>query len=196
MRNSETGEYELVMGNRQLLSGFFIVALLFGVAFAMGYIVGRNSSPASKTQADASQPGSTIDQRPPAVGYVAPTASEPPKTEAAPAPSATTPPVEATAPPTAAPPAAAAPEKPAEAAPASSASDPPPGSYWQVIAARQAEAETVQKALRERGFAAHLTPGPNGLVRVIIGPYSDRESLGKAKADLENAGFRPHLVKR
>ena len=43
MRNGETGEYELVMGNRQLLSGFFIVALLFGVAFAMGYIVGRNS---------------------------------------------------------------------------------------------------------------------------------------------------------
>ena len=30
MRNNETGEFELVVGNRQLLSGFFIVVLLFG----------------------------------------------------------------------------------------------------------------------------------------------------------------------
>ena len=29
MRNNETGEFELVVGNRQLLSGFFIVVLLF-----------------------------------------------------------------------------------------------------------------------------------------------------------------------
>ena len=45
MRNNETGEFELLVGNRQLLSGFFIVVLLFAVAFSMGYIVGRNSSP-------------------------------------------------------------------------------------------------------------------------------------------------------
>src|SRR5690349_25127080 len=43
MRNNETGEYELVVGNRQLLSGFFIVVLLCAVAFAMGYVVGENS---------------------------------------------------------------------------------------------------------------------------------------------------------
>ena len=52
MKNNETGEFELVLGNRQLLSGFFIVALLFGVAFAMGYIVGRNSTPSPKLQAE------------------------------------------------------------------------------------------------------------------------------------------------
>src|SRR5438067_7070670 len=43
MRNNETGEFELVVGNKQLLSGFFIVVLLFAVAFAMGYVVGQNS---------------------------------------------------------------------------------------------------------------------------------------------------------
>src|ERR1017187_6151769 len=43
MRNNETGEFELVVGNRQLLSGFFIVVLLFAVAFAMGYVVGQNT---------------------------------------------------------------------------------------------------------------------------------------------------------
>src|SRR5690349_20516604 len=44
MRNKESGEFELVVGNRQLLSGFFIVVVLFGVAFAMGYVVGQNAA--------------------------------------------------------------------------------------------------------------------------------------------------------
>jgi hypothetical protein len=57
MRNNETGELELVLGNRQLLSGFFVVALLFGVAFAMGYIVGRNSAPSPKLQAETAAGG-------------------------------------------------------------------------------------------------------------------------------------------
>src|SRR6185295_3509878 len=41
------GEYELVLGNRQLLSAFFIIVILFGVFFTMGYVVGRNSAPSS-----------------------------------------------------------------------------------------------------------------------------------------------------
>ena len=41
------GEYELVLGNRQLLSAFFIIVILFGVFFTMGYVVGRNSAPAA-----------------------------------------------------------------------------------------------------------------------------------------------------
>ncbi len=41
MKNKETGEFELVVGNGVLLSGFFIVVLLFAVAFAMGFIVAR-----------------------------------------------------------------------------------------------------------------------------------------------------------
>lgn len=190
MRNSETGEYELVMGNRQLLSGFFIVALLFGVAFAMGYIVGRNSTPTTKVQADtsSSQSPQPVEPRPTASGSVVPASTpEPAKPDAPPAETVTRP-VETT-PASAEPPAV---EKAADTA----ASDLPSGNYWQVIAAKQSEAEAVQKALREKAFPARLTPGPNGLVRVIVGPYGERETLGKAKADLENAGFRPHLFKR
>ena len=56
MRNNETGEFELVVGNRQLLSGFAIVVLLFGVGVAMGYIVGRNSPKSAKLQPDATTP--------------------------------------------------------------------------------------------------------------------------------------------
>src|SRR5215831_18041127 len=51
MRNSETGEFEIVVGNKQLLSTFFVIVLLCGAAFVMGYILGENSRSA-KTAAE------------------------------------------------------------------------------------------------------------------------------------------------
>ena len=63
------GQFELVLGNRQLLSGFFIVVILFAVFFAMGYIVGRNSS-ASQPKMAAAAPdlttssGASVEPRP------------------------------------------------------------------------------------------------------------------------------------
>ena len=56
MPRNEEGEFELVLGNRQLLSGFFIVVILFGVFFTMGYIVGRHSSPPAVADAPAERP--------------------------------------------------------------------------------------------------------------------------------------------
>ncbi|MBI4906961.1 MAG: hypothetical protein HY820_25260 [Acidobacteria bacterium] len=43
MARTEDGEFELILGNKQLLSVFFIVVVLLGVFFSMGYIVGKNS---------------------------------------------------------------------------------------------------------------------------------------------------------
>jgi hypothetical protein len=50
---NEDGEFELLLGNRQLMSVFFIVVILLGVFFAMGYIVGRNSSPVAAPEVAA-----------------------------------------------------------------------------------------------------------------------------------------------
>ena len=72
MKNQETGEFELVLGNKQLLSGFFIVVVLFGVFFVMGYIVGRNSSPASRVAAAESGASSPRE-----VGTIQSSASSP-----------------------------------------------------------------------------------------------------------------------
>jgi hypothetical protein len=44
---NDEGEFELVLGNRQLLSVFAIVVILLGAFFSMGYVVGRNSSAAA-----------------------------------------------------------------------------------------------------------------------------------------------------
>ena len=84
MRNNETGEFELVVGNRQLLSGFFIVVLLFAVAFAMGYVVGQNSPRSAKVESAAAAPPVTEPRPQPAAAV-----QEPPKTEPAPAPTET-----------------------------------------------------------------------------------------------------------
>src|ERR1019366_7839879 len=91
MRNNETGEFELVVGNRQLLSGFFIVVLLFAVAFAMGYMVGQNTQRPVKLAPDgglastAAGNGAAPDSRPHPSSPLPPAAasSTPPAPDAA-----------------------------------------------------------------------------------------------------------------
>ena len=97
-------EFELVLGNKQLLSVFFIVVVLLGVFFTMGYIVGRNtaevqvaSAPSKPLVVEAgSGPAATPSPKP----------SSPPKTTAQVTPPPTpvkTPPAKSTPPPRALP---------------------------------------------------------------------------------------------
>jgi SPOR domain len=218
MRNNETGELELVLGNRQLLSGFFVVALLFGVAFAMGYIVGRNSTPSQKLQAETAAGGTVAaipDSRPgPGGAPAAPETANPAAPQTASEGSGTGPADQAGQPaPEAAPttqpakdgpaagPGGAPPTKnPGSNEPAAAETDivqdPPLGTYWQVTAIAQPQAEVFAKVLRDKGFHVTLTPGTKNLTRVLVGPYSDRETLGRAKSDLESAGFHPVIMKK
>lgn len=200
MRNDESGEFEVVLGNRQLLSGFFIVVVLFGVFFTMGYIVGRNSAPSERAAAPPPAAPLQADAREPAAGAALPAESvTPPETpgEEEPAPLSSTQPVRQEEAETAAP---AEPER----APAPEDTAPPapglvePGAgdvYLQVMAVRRPEAEVVAKTLRAKGFRTVLGQGPNQLVRVLVGPFHDTASLGQAKAGLENAGFHPIVRK-
>ncbi len=65
MPRNVDGEFELVLGNRQLLSVFFIVVVLLGVFFTMGYIVGRNSAPVVAEVQRKSEPAASLDSAPP-----------------------------------------------------------------------------------------------------------------------------------
>jgi cell division septation protein DedD len=205
MRTNE-GEFELVLGNRQLLSGFFVVALLFGVAFAMGYIVGRSSIPSPKAQAEAassSAAASGSQNRPQPAPPEPLAASGQPSASADPAASeiATQPATEAAATTQpardgpAAPPVQLGASEPVPSAVAVAA-EPEPGTYWQVTAIAQPQAEVFAKVLRDKGFRVSLSPGTKKLTRVLVGPYTDRESLGRAKSDLEGSGFHPVILKK
>jgi cell division septation protein DedD len=191
MRNNETGEFELVVGNRQLLSGFFIVVLLFAVAFAMGYVVGENSRTAKGAQPASPVAANTADVRPqPASPAAAPADNS---AAAKPAGSGTEPATESPAEPATQParevePPASAPA-PQRAAPPRG-EDPAPGAYWQVVAtANQESAIQLSQSLKDKGFPAFTSPGPNNLTRVLVGPYVDTASMGRAKTELEGAGF-------
>jgi hypothetical protein len=203
MRNNETGEFELVVGDRQLLSAFFIVVLLCAVAFAMGYVVGQNAPKSGKVTAEAApstpQSNSGADARPQPL----PPAPAP-QTAAAAAPDPSAPQAESTPQPTTQPSQGSEPMKPTSPQPAkattavSAAStglvepeDLPPGNFWQVMAVGQQTAEMFRTTLKDHGFSVILSPAPRGLIRVLVGPYPDTQALGKAKTDLEGAGMHP-----
>jgi cell division septation protein DedD len=203
MRNNETGEFELVVGNKQLLSGFFIVVLLFAVAFAMGYVVGQNAPRSAKMASESgSSPApvtSTADARPaPSTPTPVPVSTPAPTGERAPAdsqPHPTTQAAEGSQPPVTDKPAG----KPDTAPPPSgiiAAADLPQGNFWQVLAVKAEVTDAVIQTLHGKGFQVTLTPGTSNLIRVLVGPYNDNQTMGRAKTDLENAGFRPVRYKR
>ena len=197
MRNNETGEFELVVGNRQLLSAFFIIVLLFAVAFAMGYVVGENSRTSKTAEAPASSPpAKTAENRPEPVANAAPAVSSPAADTQAAKPADQAQPTGASSQPTTQParetpaPPAAASEAPPSATAPDTTGEPAPGAYWQIIAtANRESAVTLVQTLRDKGFPATLSPGPNNLTRVLVGPYGDTAAMGRAKSELEGAGF-------
>jgi cell division septation protein DedD len=206
MRNNETGEYELVVGNKQLLSGFFIVVVLCAVAFAMGYVVGQNSPRTAKLAADQTPAsGSAQDARPQPASPALPSANPP-----TPQPAASAPPANADASaagagtgagpaavppppqPTTQPAHDGGPPAPVPAPAAVSPAEAPPGTCWQVLSTRNEEsARDLVQTLKDKGFPAAFGPGPNGLTRVLVGPYTDTAAMARAKTALEKAGFQP-----
>jgi cell division septation protein DedD len=192
-------EQEFVLGNKQLLSAFFVVVALLAVFFTMGYIIGRNS--------EASVPGKTRGASADPV-----TTSTPPVTSSQPdTPAPAPPPAEAAKPETAAtepPPQVETPRKEAakkEAKPAETPADESPvaavssssgHTYLQVMAVKRPVADSTVKMLKERGFPALLGESSRPeLFRVMVGPYADTETLAKAKSDLKKMGFDSVVAK-
>ena len=211
MRNKDTGEFELVVGDKQLLSGFFIGVLLLAVVFAMGYVLGQSSPKSAKVAPETaaiptnSALGNSQQTAPPAVAASPePAAAAPPTQTADTGQSAATPPVEAPPQPTTVPardanapaappkaPPAPARETRAPVAPPKAEPVPDQGnvSYWQVLAGSQTSADGMVRTLKEQGFPALTRPGPNNLILVWVGPYANKESLTRAKKKLEDAGI-------
>lgn len=185
MPKTEDGEYELVLGNRQLLSIFFIVVVLLGIGFTLGYILGRNSSGsevALKTSEKTSDASTPVDLPPPpteakTAAAVEPT-PEPPAETPKPAPSRKTP-AEPVTPPTS--------SKPFRTG------APPAGSVFiQIAAVAKADAEMEASTIAKKGYPTWVAPNPSNpeLFSVLVGPYADKGDLAKAKAALEQLGFR------
>jgi hypothetical protein len=202
-RNDE-GEFELVLGNRQLLSVFFIVVILLGVFFTMGYIVGRNSAPVvAEVQKRAEKP-LTVDSTPSSESAPAPVpvrdASAPTET-AQQLPADTHPLPAESKEPTAEPERKPAKESErkteakAERAKKDNArvsSDQPAAgqTYLQLAATTKREADVMVDVLRQKGFkslAAEIQEKP-GMFRVLVGPVTEG-GANALRADLQKSGF-------
>jgi cell division septation protein DedD len=183
MPHNEEGEFELSLGNKELLSVLFIVVVLLGVFFAMGYVVGRNSAPVDsarkaepyvRTDAPSAMPENRRPQ--PQASAEKPAETATPQTS--PATTIVTTPE---------------PERPKqiEVAPVSMGQPQVGQTYLQVSAVAKAEAEILTELLVKKGFHALVAAGPSDrLYRVLVGPAKDPSDLGKLKGDLEQAGFK------
>lgn len=204
MAKNEEGEFELILGNRQLISVFLIVVILLGVFFSMGYIVGRNSAPVTAAEnarankaftEPAAEPAQASPPSQPASSAPASKPSEETKTSPLasthpeqPAPSATP----------AGPPAEPPKLKPAPVvARPSVPTDPAPGDYWQVVATARPDAEIISEALVKKGFHAVVAPAPkDGVFRVLVGPLRDAATQAQTRTQLEAAGFKNPLIRK
>ena len=204
---NDSGERELVLGTKHILAIFFVVTVLCGVFFAIGYVVGGNSSKTSATTTAENNPapssnegrreepsaprdeprvpvdaaataGSTPGPEPRLADNPAATGSQPPATTAAAAPAPAAP-----APPTK--------QAPPADSPGMAVSAPAAGSsYLQAAALARPDAEKLVALLRGRDFPAILADGrQSGQFRVLVGPYHTAVLQADAKARLKALGF-------
>ncbi len=201
MLQSEEREREILLGNKQLLGIFFVVAALLGIAFAGGYKLGQSS--AGKKPAPVVGTGST------AAPETAST-STPPAGE-----THSVAPEESVA--TAAPGNTGAHRKsevllgaPKQKSHPASATDnnmlvpakgdgfaPQSGQeFLQVAAVPRDHALAVASVLRKKGFQAHAVPKPGdvNLYRVIVGPIRSAGDLSSTRDSLRKTGFSQVIV--
>lgn len=211
MPKNEEGEFELVLGNRQLLSVFFIVVVLLGVFFAMGLLMGRSGAQSNLTEMRKPENSPTdrpmvVDAatRPSAAGDRVPPAETTAKTEPKPQEPERKEP-ERKEPERKEPERKAEkkdekkraevdlpkperrPEPPSAAGPGG---PPPPGNYLQVAWTNENQAKVVAGIVAGKGHKAYLIPY-NDLFRVVVGPTGNREQAAKLLDELKAEGFKP-----
>lgn len=186
------GEKELVLGNKQLISLFFVVVALCGVFFALGYMMGR---PTGKQSAAVPETTAAATSAAPVTAAPQAPESEPPRETA----QAETPQPESGEPET-------QPESPTPAAPATvtqpardvAAAVPEPGAtYLQVTALRRTDANNLVKTLKEQNLPALVADSSKpDLFRVLVGPYHQTADVADAKSKLKALGFANAFVQK
>lgn len=200
MPRNEDGEYELILGNRQLLSIFFIVVVLLGSGFTLGYMLGRNSGPAgARTESAEARPAPglpPLNGEPPPPFLQQAQQQQPQKPEPAAQPPAA--PVTKAASPA---PEPAVPAKPSAAkgnetaaAGAFRTGAPPEGSaFIQATYTNQADAERTAETIgKQLGLPMWVSPHEvyKDQFRVLVGPFADRAELSGARTKVAALGFK------
>jgi len=217
LRDSES-ETEILLGNKQLIGIFLLVAALLGGAFYGGYAVGRGSmekkimpaasapipkedTPSASNQDTAGGETHSFPADTAAVGEqsssTAAVAARPRDAKQANSPSAEDLPLGSPK------------RKPVAMEEGTHVSDPAANDaaafapqsgeqFLQVAAVSKDEAEAVAEVLHKKGFRAHAVPKPGNekIYRVLIGPIQDAADLSSTREALRGTGFREVIVQR
>ena len=192
MLQTSERETEILLGNKQLLGIFFVVAALLGIAFTGGYMVGRGASskkPAAavgpaepaNNQADTAQSSGAATRggethSVPADDGSSSTANNPSQNSTEVLGARRTPKQ----------------LKVDRFAPESGQE------FLQVAAVPHDHAVAVAAVLRRKGFHAHTVskPGDANTYRVIVGPIRDAGELASVRDSLRKTGFNQVIVQR
>jgi cell division protein FtsN len=215
MFQERDGEREILLGNKQLLGIFFVLAILFCVFFTAGYMVGHSTGGKAPVDSVAAAKPATPDNADAQATAGETHAVTPDSPESAPESAST-----------------AVPEKPSPAAtthvasttkstsvnnesdsastegltrseaeqePAHAEAEPATShghhTYLQVAALKHSEALTVAKVLNRKGFHAQISPkAGTSFYRVLVGPVHNAGELNATRAALKNKGFREVFV--
>ncbi|MGH9581702.1 MAG: SPOR domain-containing protein [Bryobacteraceae bacterium] len=196
LRNNET-EKEIILGNKQLFGIFLSVAVLLGIAFIGGYMVGKGTAPkpaaANAQPVQSASTGAPIGETHsiPAVPADSGVPSDSPETApgsgangqmAAPSPTRHL-----------------TPEENARSAEFPEAFTPAHGErFLQVAAVTREEADAVADVLQKKGFRAHAVqkPGKPKIYRVLIGPIRSAGDLSATRDALRRTGFSEVITQR
>ncbi len=219
MSPSNENQSEILLGNKQLLAIFFVIAILLGVAFTGGYMLGRGSSekkplvvaaaPSDASSTPAHESG--LETHPVGPGSETSedtsTAARPDsrtaakrrhETETAEGQTQASMPLGSSKSKINAK-ATRQPEPPVESNVEESYAPQTGQTFLQVVALSRDDAYGVAQVLTQKGFRAHSVPKPGSpkLYRVLVGPIRDTSDLSATRDALrKNAGFQDVIVQR
>lgn len=196
MPSRSNEEFELVLGNKQLLSLFFVVVVLFAVFFSFGYTVGFSRGQQDRviaaTSNVAAKPEVTDVRIPDTLLEDAPKPQEVPSPE--PAPVKPEPPEPEPAARPAPPPEKA---KPAAAPVAATGAQIARGIHVQVAALRvRSDAQLLVSKLKDKQYPVALyDKGGDGWHRVVVGPFASVNEAKDAQNRMRADGLQTILRK-
>lgn len=212
------GEKEILLGNKQLLGIFFVLAILFCVFFTAGYMVGHTTGGKQTAETATEAKSEPADNAPSTGGEthaVSPDPNPAASSETAssaslkPSPAASAHAVTSAASHLAQPERQSTPQatSPANGELTRSQEEEEPAhtdsgegvsghsTYLQVAALNHSDALTVAKVLNKKGFHARISPkAGTPFYRVLVGPVRDAGELNSTRAALKNKGFREVFV--
>lgn len=167
MEQPEEQGFEIVAGPRQIGAILFVVIAVIGTCSAIAYVAGKTAAAASRMP----------KALPPIVAVTPP---PPPQIVQVSAPQAASEPE---------------PCEPAKAPKHFPLESPKPGEvYLQVAAVPKGVADVYASGFAARGARAVLAASSSeAIVRVLLGPFQDKQDLSEVKVLLERDGFTPFV---